>query len=245
MAFKLAKPGPGETLIPVDAWIGCKPTSPNALEGSPDTTILPAPFKTRTTGGETVIDLTPTGYGWAWLITITVTNIGTYTYAVEVPDVESIDFEDLQRLDPTTLGPNAWPDPVWWAALRSGLQSAQPGPPGEQGEAGEKGETGEPGAPGAPGTNNAAELVGVLPDAVLPARLSQTALDNEYVSHTTLATTVTTLNAAVATKLDTDDAAATYVTFTDTDGDPLIGKHVTITVNTTTNEITDILIEDN
>jgi hypothetical protein len=42
------------------------------------------------------------------------------------------------------------------------------------------------------------------------------------------------------------DAAlnATYVTYRDAStGLPLTGKHVTITVNTTTNEITDIVVE--
>lgn len=38
---------------------------------------------------------------------------------------------------------------------------------------------------------------------------------------------------------------STYVTFVDdTTGLPLVDKHVTITVNSTTNEITDILVED-
>lgn len=38
---------------------------------------------------------------------------------------------------------------------------------------------------------------------------------------------------------------ATYVTFVDdTTGLPLVDKHVTITVNSTTNDITDILVED-
>lgn len=38
---------------------------------------------------------------------------------------------------------------------------------------------------------------------------------------------------------------ATYVSFVDdSTGLPLVGKHVTITVNSTTNDITDILVED-
>lgn len=54
-----------------------------------------------------------------------------------------------------------------------------------------------------------------VPDKALPARLQDAAL------------------------------SATYVTFVDdTTGLPLVGKHVTITVNSTTNDITDILVED-
>lgn len=38
---------------------------------------------------------------------------------------------------------------------------------------------------------------------------------------------------------------ATYVTYVDdVTGLPLVGKHVIITVNTTTNDITDIIVED-
>ena len=35
----------------------------------------------------------------------------------------------------------------------------------------------------------------------------------------------------------------TYVTFLDEAGNPLVGKHVLVTVNTTTNEIEDITVE--
>lgn len=39
------------------------------------------------------------------------------------------------------------------------------------------------------------------------------------------------------------ELAATFVRFLDTDGNPIVGKLVTITVNTTTNEIEDITAE--
>ena len=51
----------------------------------------------------------------------------------------------------------------------------------------------------------------------------------------------------MATKkmLTEDSAAATYVTFVDSvTGLPLVGKHVTITVDQTTDDIADITVED-
>ena len=44
-------------------------------------------------------------------------------------------------------------------------------------------------------------------------------------------------------RLSEVELSATYVTFLDEAGNPLVGKHVLVTVNTTTNEIEDITVE--
>jgi len=44
-------------------------------------------------------------------------------------------------------------------------------------------------------------------------------------------------------KLDKTEAATTYVKFVDQNGAPLVGKHVTIKVDSTTGEILDIISE--
>lgn len=61
----------------------------------------------------------------------------------------------------------------------------------------------------------------------------------------TLPTPVKVADTNLPDRLQDAELAATYVTFVDdTTGLPLVGKHVTITVNATTNDITDILVED-
>ena len=97
-----------------------------------------------TSGGSLVLE--PTGTSWCWKLDISVPGKYAYTVHVVVPDVTSIDFDELDQVDPDTL--TSVPEPAWWAALAAGLHSATPGPPGPQGAPGPTGPTGPTGARG-------------------------------------------------------------------------------------------------
>lgn len=49
---------------------------------------------------------------------------------------------------------------------------------------------------------------------------------------------------AVPERLDEANLSGTFVRFVDTDGNPLVGKLVTITVDTATDSISDIVVEE-
>lgn len=96
-------------------------------ENGDDYYILPAPVARRLVEGRASIELRPTEYGWAWNAVEKVR--GGSRRTVLVPDVESIDYGDLEDVEPKTLEPTAEPEAAWWAAVDDLILGGQ-GPDG-------------------------------------------------------------------------------------------------------------------
>lgn len=126
-----------------------------------------------------VVDLEATTPNWAWKITV---NIGADVFTGYYIVDRDTDFEKLVKVDPTTLEPDAEPEPAWWAMARSTVNGGEvvdgylwltradgtrfnagyvqgkdglngrDGYNGRDGLPGKDGVDGAPGAPGTPGT---------------------------------------------------------------------------------------------
>src|SRR5688572_21710552 len=67
------------------------------------------------TGLKSVV-LTPTPLGTAWRVTVNIDEGRAWSEYVIVPDVLEVDYDDLQRVDPDTLGAvTPGPDPAWYS----------------------------------------------------------------------------------------------------------------------------------
>jgi Collagen triple helix repeat (20 copies). len=141
--FKFGRPNPDGTITGAKGTIKAVPTRATVTVGAPDTTILPVPFTvTVPDSGEVVINLTPTQVGgWSWELTFTIAGVSAWTAYVLVPTTTSstLDYPDLTQVDALSAQPTAAPDAIWWALLRDGLSSANPGPIGPRGVQGPKG----------------------------------------------------------------------------------------------------------
>ena len=81
-----------------------------------DTIVLPEPFVTALADGVAVVELAATGTDWCWRIDELTPVLATRYVAVpESPD--TIGYEDLVDVDPTTLDPAAEPEAAWTVAL--------------------------------------------------------------------------------------------------------------------------------
>lgn len=78
-------------------------------------TVLPTPFVVQLVDGKASVDLRPTEVSWAWHAQEKI--VGGKRHALAVPDVTSINYNDLTEVDPATLSPVAVPEAAWWAAL--------------------------------------------------------------------------------------------------------------------------------
>ncbi|WBF79001.1 minor tail protein [Arthrobacter phage Bolt007] len=125
----LQTPSPSGIPVAADGEVTFRPTRKRTVVGSPDVSVLPAPFTEEIgSGGLVSVDLAPTGLEWAWEVRFAVVGMKRWVEYVAVPDTEDIDYTELVRIDPKTLEPLAEPTAVWYAyveALRTEAELAK------------------------------------------------------------------------------------------------------------------------
>lgn len=104
------------------------PTRRIHYNGTPDYVMPPAPLPIRLNDGKGTVELAPTDPNWAWIALERVR--GGVRRTVVVPDVDDIDYGDLQDINPNSLTPLAEPEDAWWVALDN-LILGGGGPEGE------------------------------------------------------------------------------------------------------------------
>ncbi|UKH48320.1 hydrolase [Arthrobacter phage Lilmac1015] len=125
----LQTPSPSGIPVAADGQVTFRPTRKRTVVGTPDASILPAPFVEEIgSGGLVSVDLAPTGLEWAWEVRFAVVGMKRWTEYVAVPDTDDIDYSELVRVDPKTLEPLAEPTAIWYAyveALRTEAELAK------------------------------------------------------------------------------------------------------------------------
>ena len=81
---------------------------------------LPLPKRVKLVNGAATVELEPTGPGWAWGVTYMVYRLEHWTEYYVVPDVGTVNLNDLTQVDIRTLDPYVEePDPAWYAYVDS------------------------------------------------------------------------------------------------------------------------------
>lgn len=101
----------------------------HAVTGSPDAVVLPLPF---TVTVPTTIDsapaeapipfsinVAPSGPDWVWKVEESFIGVRPRRIYVTVPDVASVNYNDLVQVDISTLAPLATPEPAWYAYVET------------------------------------------------------------------------------------------------------------------------------
>lgn len=112
----ILQPDPGAGQVPSRGYLRWAPTRARISNG---TIITAQPFTVALENGVATADVSPTGIDWVWAVTYRLLGIKHVTHYYIVPDVPTIDIEDLVEVDPATLDPTAQPDPGWYALLES------------------------------------------------------------------------------------------------------------------------------
>lgn len=84
---------------------------------SPAREVLPAPFDVALLPGATTVEVAPTVVGWCWRVTERIVGLPDRTRYLLVPDAATVDYRDLQEVNPRTLAPTAAPPAAWTVAL--------------------------------------------------------------------------------------------------------------------------------
>lgn len=88
---------------------------PTALREVGTTVVLPDGLTTHLVNGRVTVPVDPTGATWCWRVTVYSDTGIVLVRHVAVPDVPSIEFTELQQVDPTTLLPTEDTVPAWTA----------------------------------------------------------------------------------------------------------------------------------
>jgi hypothetical protein len=113
----LTVPESDGSLTPAAGALRFRPTARRTIAGTPDTVVLPAPFRVDLVAGAADVTLAPTSSLWVWQIDEHLTGCPARRTYAQVPDVAVLDYTDLVSVDPTTLDPAPAPDPSWAAAM--------------------------------------------------------------------------------------------------------------------------------
>jgi hypothetical protein len=112
----ILQPDPGAGQVPSRGYLRWAPSRARVSDG---TIITALPFTVPLVDGVATADVEPSGTDWVWAVTYRLLGIKHVTRYYIVPDVPTIDIEDLVEVDPATLDPAAQPDPGWYALLDS------------------------------------------------------------------------------------------------------------------------------
>lgn len=122
--FHYVQPDASGGLVASSGWLVFTPTR-RRVDG--DRIVLPAGFRVELDDeGRASVDLAVTDHRWVWLISEDLGKFSRSSVYVAVPDsLDPVLFQDLLRVDPSSLDPVADPDPAWWSAVDEMIVGAE------------------------------------------------------------------------------------------------------------------------